>query len=221
MRNEAEWACTACSSVNAGYRRRCLDCGERRPADATTPQATDVDVDGIPLPLVARRPGWRLGPVPSVLLLVGVLGLAGYGAASYVGAPRPSPRDDIDALTAAMPPGADSSAAVVNDRLVDRFFTDSHCPDVSAGLQRVLSDHATAYVESVDPALSLLAFDSSAAASRYVDLLDEVHRQPCRDFGSTSTRAASGRVVIAVEADDADRAEELIDGVIGRLELEG
>lgn len=150
------WVCAACGAGNAGYRRRCVECGARRPAGAFEAAQAAIDpapggpiaVGDIPMPRLARRPA-PLSRGPLLVLAAAVLALAAFGLVTYLGSGDP-PDDEL--LAAALGPDAepvDPAAGVL----------DARCDDGLAG--------ATAQARRQDPTgvVALLAFEDAGAAA--------------------------------------------------------
>lgn len=233
MRIEAPWICGGCEHANAGYRRRCEACGQRRPPDADPPPASAASAavaEGDVRPPLAR---WTLA-----VLAAGVAG-AVFGVVNYVSVNRPSRADDRRALEAALlAPDEVGSGHIeafrevsTDDRPVG-ILTGlvEECPELVEEELALLEEHGTAQIHQhleasrVSILTYLAAFDTPVAAQNHRDLVESEEVRACV-FGEDGADRVVGRwwihVVVTQGPADGRREEALIDWIVDRLEIEG
>jgi hypothetical protein len=226
----APWTCAACGSGNAGYRRRCIDCGVRRAAGMLDPAADEPEAEGpvvpadIPLPGIARRRDRRGRRWPGLVLTASVLALATWGAIQYLAAERPSAAVDQAALVAALSHvGELRQQAVLFDPRIDPA-AGPECPAVADELAELVADHATAGVIAGSPGtrpdIVAMAFDSARNADRYAVIIYGGDASFC---GEDPPRDVAGRsrgraVLVVFERDD---VPDVFRRFFDNLELEG
>lgn len=227
MDTGAPWICAACDAANAAYRRRCLDCGATRRAEATaTAWSGPVDVDDIPLPRIARRRERTGSPWPRLVLTAVVLALAAYGAVTYLTADRPGRDDDEAALRAAVPGVFEGAVAVVDGGLADDLVdpgADPACLDVSTDLLGLLDAHATVALDVTGAAgrVAMHVFDTRSAAVDFDDALRRASLDGCAPAIVDRRYVVTGRARIEVRGVAPDAADALLAQFVARLELEG
>ena len=200
------------ADVGSVPRARQLPVGRVGPAD-------------VPMPALARRPR-RAGRGPTIFLVIAVLGLAAYGALTYFGSERPSADDDAAALRAAAPEVFEAADVVVEAPGVSAELLDAElegpCADRALEGLGPRTDHMTVALDAIDGAagfVSMQAFDSRSAALDFDDELRAAADAGCGRSFDERVYAVEGRV--RVEVAPGPGAEELLAGILDRLEVEG